>query len=116
MTHDEVEDFLAHYGKLGMKWGQRLRARDAAITTARKKTADVRSKYYDLKAKDDLYNKYGITSAKSAVNKQRLDSQIKTMSKYGKDIDVAGKMKSGEIVVTSILAGAAGAAYIYLNK
>lgn len=23
MTHDEAEDFLAHYGKLGMKWGRR---------------------------------------------------------------------------------------------
>lgn len=31
MTHDEAENFLAHYGKLGMKWGRRNGTSNLAI-------------------------------------------------------------------------------------
>lgn len=41
MNHNEAEDFLAHYGKLGMKWGRitsKIAARDAQIKRDRVST------------------------------------------------------------------------------
>ena len=53
MTHDEAEDFLAHYGKKGMRWGQRMSNIDTGAPSRAKGLAlGVYGRAADYKNKD----------------------------------------------------------------
>lgn len=115
MTHDEAENFLAHFGKKGMKWGQRMAVRNAAIKTARQKSDVVSTAADNAHAKANLLNKY---SPNSLAARQANIAADKAATKWlnDKNFETASKMTSGEIAVTSILATAGAVAYYTLLK
>lgn len=74
----EVDDFLAHFGVKGMKWGQRLadrKARKSATSSDAKKSIDVRDKAKSHSAK-------ALTNAqlKTAIERMNLEQNFKRLA------------------------------------
>lgn len=110
MYNEDVENFLAHYGKKGMKWGQRRRERNAEIKNARNRTASMQYKYNTLAS--DLNVKTMLDpDGKQATTKiaaRALNDHIGTMTKHQKDFELANKYTTGEKWVAGTIYGALG--------
>ena len=107
MTHDEAENFLAHYGKKGMKWGHRsanpkfgergtfdreiLKARaqyEAKAPGARDKVKSARSVY---RGNRTAANKQALRSAKTQARQLDIQTSLRNI-------------ETGREVATSIIA------------
>jgi hypothetical protein len=117
MDHNEAEDFLAHYGKKGMRWGQRMRARDAAIKEARVKSSKVSSNFEAARLNARLQEKLSSNpnSRDNILAKARLD---KAANAYvsDKNTAMASKLTTGESVVASMAVALGAISYAVLTK
>lgn len=89
----EVDDFLAHYGVPGMKWGKRR----AVVKTLNSKDAKTRGKEID-KARSDLYSGRANAKFKAAKSQYKIDKKVK-----GKDKAKAALQKAREEKITTII-------------
>lgn len=104
-----LDDVLAHYGVLGMKWGQRKKATTADIHAARRSVGQAQRQYGHLEDKMT----YGTTENK-AKNAQ-LEKQMKALDEhFMKDPQraIATRMTRGEKAALLLLTGPIGAAVI----
>jgi hypothetical protein len=113
MTHDEAENFLAHYGKKGMKWGQRAAnpligergTIDRDILNARAKyeaqnpglKANLKSAKFNYKQNKTSENKQAITSIKK--QRQALDAET-----YMRSVDT-GRETVRDLIIAVGLTG-----------
>jgi len=72
MTHDEAEEFLAHYGKMGMKWGRRSN-----------RTPSARSQSIDAARKQALAPNLLIGPKGNRLNRTKDDLKIRELKKSG---------------------------------
>lgn len=108
MTHDEAEDFLSHYGKMGMKWGHRRTPQQIQIhkqDKARLKSLDKKAREKNSQAIMDAHNKAvdkerkQILAARKklpATEQMLRDAKIK----YKKDREQIGKVAAKTILNT----------------
>lgn len=96
----EQEDFLAHYGKKGMKWGQRKAARiekNASIDGARARQGQRSAEINSLTAQR--------MTAKNKKGKAQIDSKLADKNfelKNSPDARQAAQLKTGEKVMKGV--------------
>lgn len=98
----EVDDFLAHFGKKGMKWGSR-NERNAAITDARRRQQIRTDNFYKADEK--------VWMAKTAKGKAAAEKMVEKAAKdliNNPDAEVAKLLTTGEKFALAV--GIAGAA------
>lgn len=112
MNHNEAEDFLAHYGKLGMKWGRRAaNPRRGERTATSRAILNARAKYYTedpvakakVKAARTGYKNNKNSDTKAALKSAKLERRIldkETLNRY---------RETGREAVRDILITTAGA-------
>lgn len=108
-----LDDVLAHYGVLGMKWGQRKKATTADIHTARRAMEGQRRQYGQLEDKMT----YG--SQENKAKNAALEKQMKKLDEhFAQDPQraIAARTTRGEKAAMLILAGPIGAAMIVGNS
>jgi superfamily II DNA or RNA helicase len=104
-----LDDVLAHYGVLGMKWGQRKKATTADIHAARRKVGQAQRQYGQLEDKM-TYGK-NENKAKNAA----LEKQMKALDEHfhaDPARAIASRTTRGEKAALLMLAGPIGAAII----
>jgi hypothetical protein len=94
MNHDEAEAFLAHYGKKGMKWGQRMAIRDAEIKAARQR-AGAGAILGTLSPK--TRNSVNSTALRNAKKSGNHKAEAKARAQYTRDNLLANQETSKEI-------------------
>ena len=101
LKHSNVEDFIEHYGKKGMKWGVRKARSQVKVSSDYKKTAHLRNK-----KPQELSNK----------QLQQLNARINLERTHAKNIPpgtVKKHVMTGKATVATILSVAGTAAAIY---
>ena len=80
------DDYLAHYGVLGMKWGiRRYQNRDGSLTTFGKARIRMDSKYKDkYVAKRDKYSKKAAKLIKKADHQQKM-ATLMSWNEFGRE-------------------------------
>lgn len=86
---EDVEDFLAHYGKLGMKWGRRS-------ASAKSKTSEDYASVKKLKK--TRARKLSNEELKKAINRMNLEKQYR-------DLNPKGISKGNKIALTILAVG-----------
>jgi len=111
------ENYLEHYGKMGMKWGHRNAASGATKTDKPKKvkvtTADIKSARARQSVRERKYEESQGDFIVARTNKGR-DRAEKVMRKHekeyflGKDAKTADRMTRGEKIGTTLVLGITG--------
>ena len=102
ITDEDVDEFLAHYGVRGMKWGQRK----ATISKARQQTIEtiIPNKHKELrKISEGSGTRAEKRSARKQVNKDYRNNET---------VRTAITMTRGEQVAATLLAGPIGLTYV----
>jgi len=106
----EVDDFLAHYGKKGMKWGQRKAARQQEsqdIIDARARQEDRKKAHASAVNKLDSYsNASKYTKGQKAAEDAYFHSRNELL--YGPDAKTAQKKTRGEKVADRVVMAVGG--------
>lgn len=116
-----VDDFLAHYGVPGMKWGQRrahakeMRSLDKASKKKDKaerndKIDAARERFRSGQAKADLKNaKAEYKTQKNVVGKREAKKILNAVKEKNlADYETGAQWKSGKETATGLIAGATG--------
>lgn len=108
----EQVDHLAHYGKKGMKWGQRMKQRNSDIKDARARQRVHKDEFKGLK-KERLRT----TTDEGRKHVDKLISDKKYVIKNGSDAALAKQKTTAQKVmkgtaVTALMSTAASAVYV----
>lgn len=111
----EVDDFLAHFGVKGMKWGKRKAPKDGQVTRAVNKESAARDRLNAVKSTASA-NRKEVRSARREVNEARQVTKAAEFNSAGKQrLERSGGSKAlantkivGRTVALGMLSNAAG--------
>lgn len=115
------EDYLAHHGILGMKWGiRRYRNKDGSLTDAGKKRYGNRKRKPIGEMKDAALRKISPAYRRSHMSSEELASRISRLSQEKKLKDLERdvrdeRVKVGEDITKAVVKGVALATVAYIG-
>lgn len=115
------EDYLAHHGILGMKWGiRRYRNKDGSLTDAGKKRYGKRKLKPIGEMKDAAFKKMSPAYRRSHMSSEELASRISRLSQEKKLKDLERdvrdeRVKVGEDIAKTVVKGVALATIAYIG-
>ncbi len=92
---DQLDEFLAHYGKKGMKWGQRKNRESSQILNYKKKQAA------NTKVRQSLTRTNGVTGLDVIKNRGNVRKAV--ASRNQKNVDTIERVQKGQASTVDIL-------------
>lgn len=107
---DQVDEFLAHYGKKGMKWGQRKNRESSQILNYKKKQAANTSVFGSLRSLN------GVTGVDVIKNRGNVRKAV--ASRNQKNVDTIDRVRTGQASAADMLKvyGSVSVADVYKSR
>lgn len=107
---DKTEDFLAHYGVVGMKWGRRRNRRALAKAAAKSRPSDEGAAARKVRAKQKAHGTSALTNheLRTANARKKLEDEFEKLHPRAKT-----RMEKGEAHIKKFLALAATGEAVY---
>lgn len=113
------EDYLAHYGVKGMRWGKRNASSSSGNggtpkQTSKERTAEIKAARKRIVERDANYrlatqqSQIGVTAKDRQKGRDKASKIVRELEESG-DIDMAGKYTRGEKIAVGLLYGASAA-------